>query len=121
MVLQTYEEYEPATVVYQRARRLQPNEFQWLYLLAVCQSALGKHSDAVATFREALSKKPDYLPAQLILADSLFAKNELAESRILYETIILPKNQTWLKRITGLGESKQNSMGISAASRRLKI
>ncbi|MGH9800412.1 MAG: tetratricopeptide repeat protein, partial [Blastocatellia bacterium] len=88
MILQTYEDHELAAAVYRQARRLQPNEFQWIYLLATCQSALGKHSEAATTYREALAKKPDYLPAQFKLADSLLAMNELAESRKLYEAVI---------------------------------
>ncbi|MBP6820073.1 MAG: tetratricopeptide repeat protein [Acidobacteria bacterium] len=105
MVLQTYEDLELAATVYQRARRLQPNEFQWIYLLAVCQSALGKHAEAVATFREALTKKPDYLPAQLRLADSLLTLNELAESRKLYEAIII-KEPRMAQAFYGLGRVK---------------
>ncbi len=102
MLLQTYEDHELAAAIYQRARRLQPNEFQWIYLLAVCQSALGKHAEAASTFREALAKKPYYLPAQLRLADSLFALNELAESRKLYETIIAKEPRT-AQAFYGLG------------------
>lgn len=105
MILQTYEEHEFAATVYQRARKLQPNEFQWSYLLAVCQAALGKHAEAAATFREALTKKPDYLPAQLRLADSLLAANDLAESRKLYEAIIAKEART-AQAFYGLGRIK---------------
>lgn len=105
MVLQTYEEHELAVAVYQRARKLQPDEFQWSYLLAHCQSALGKHQEAVAILREALAKKPDYLPAQLKLADSLLATNALAESRKLYETIIA-REPRMSQAFYGLGRVK---------------
>ena len=94
MVLQTYEEYELAAVVYERARRLQPNEFQWAYLLAVCQTALGKQEDAVKTLRDSLQKKPEYLPAKLRLADLLLAANDLNESRRLYEEILAKHTDT---------------------------
>ncbi len=105
MVLQTYEEHEQAAAIYQLTRQLQPNEFQWVYLLAVCQSALGKQADAVATFRDALKLKPNDLPAQLKLADALFATNELAESRKLYETI-LAKEPNTVQAHYGLGRIK---------------
>ncbi len=105
MVLQTYEEYELAAAIYQRALKLQPNEFQWIYLLAHCQSALGKHLEAATMLREALAKKPDYLPAQLKLADSLLATNELAESRKLYEAIIAREPRT-AQAFYGLGRVK---------------
>jgi tetratricopeptide (TPR) repeat protein len=105
MVLQTYEEHELAAKVYQRAKQIQPKEFQWSYLLAVCQSVLGKHAEAVVTFREALVKKPDYLPAQLRLADSLLAMNELVESRKLYEAVIIKEPRT-AQAFYGLGRIK---------------
>ncbi|MFN0112774.1 MAG: tetratricopeptide repeat protein [Blastocatellia bacterium] len=105
MVLQTYEEHELAATIYQRARKIQPNEFQWIYLLAVCQATLGKHAEAAATFRESLAKKSDYLPAQLRLADSLLALNELGESRKLYETIIAKEART-TQAFYGLGRVK---------------
>lgn len=113
MILHTYEEHELAATVYQRARKLQPKDFQWSYLLAVCQSALGKHVEAVATFREALAKKSDYLPAQLRLADSLLATNELAESRRLYETIIAKEPRT-VQAFYGLGRI-QTRLGDKSA------
>jgi len=113
MILQTYEEHELAATAYQRAKRLQPNEFQWSYLLAVCQSALGKHAESAATFREALAKKSDYLPAQLRLADSLLATNELAESRRLYETIIAREPRT-VQAFYGLGRI-QTKLGDKSA------
>src|SRR5437867_13001267 len=37
MVLQTYEDYESAAICYERARRLAPDEFQWIYYLGACQ------------------------------------------------------------------------------------
>ncbi len=85
MVLQTYEQYEPAAVCYQRARRLSPEEFRWTYYLAVTQAAAGKHSEAGLTFKEAIRLKPDYLPAQLRLADALFAAGQSAEAAKLYQ------------------------------------
>jgi tetratricopeptide (TPR) repeat protein len=88
MILQTYEEYGLAIPVYERARRLQPHQFQWVYLLSTCQIAFGRYGEAVTTLREALAKQPDYLPAQLKLADSLLATGELNDSRKLYESII---------------------------------
>lgn len=119
MILQTYDEHELAATVYQKARKLQPNEFQWIYLLAVCQSALGKHAEAAATFRESLAKKSDYLPAQLRLADSLLALNELTESRKLYETIIA-KEPRMAQAFYGLGRIKTKLGDKSAIDNFLK-
>ncbi len=82
MVLQTYEQYETAAICYERARALAPDEFRWVYYLAIVQAALGKHAQAAAFFREAVRLRADYLPAQIGLADSLLASGNLVESRL---------------------------------------
>lgn len=118
MILQTYEEHDLAMIVYERARKLQPNEFRWSYLLATCQIALGKHTDAIKSLREALQKKSDYLPAHLKLADSLLAAGELSESRKLYEAI-LAKQPEAAPAHYGLGRVKAKS-GDAAAIENLR-
>ncbi|MBL8189588.1 MAG: tetratricopeptide repeat protein, partial [Acidobacteria bacterium] len=118
MILHTYEEHELAATAYRRARQLQPNEFQWSYLLGVCQATLGKHAEAAATFREALAKKSDYLPAQLRLADSLLATNELAESRKLYKAILAKEPRT-AQAFYGLGRI-QTKLGDPSAIESLR-
>ncbi len=85
MTLQTYEQYELAAVCYQRARLLAPKEFRWSYYLAVVQAAAGKHAEAALTFKDALRLKPDYLPAQLRLADALVDVGQSAEAAKYYE------------------------------------
>lgn len=87
MALQTYEQYELAAVCYQRARLLAPTEFRWAYYLAVVQAAAGNHSQAASAFKEAIRLKPDYLPAQLRLADALVAAGQSAEAAKLYEQV----------------------------------
>lgn len=119
MVLQTYEDYELAAKVYRRALKLQPDEFQWRYLLATCLSAIGNHSEAATIFRQALQLKPDYLPAQLKLADSLLAMNELEESRRLYEAIIAKESKTSQAHY-GLGRIKAKLGEAAGAVESLK-
>lgn len=87
MALQTYEQYEPAAVCYQRARLLSPTEFRWVYYLAVVQAAAGKHAEAVSAFKEAVALKGDYLPVQLRLADTLFAAGQNSEAQQVYEKL----------------------------------
>src|SRR5215510_13720707 len=88
MVLHTYEDHEKAAICYRRARILAPGEFRWTYFLGVSQMALGNHREAVLTLQEALALKPDYLPAQLRLAESLLAAGEFEKSRQHYQLII---------------------------------
>jgi tetratricopeptide (TPR) repeat protein len=105
MTLHTYEEHVFAAVCYERARRLAPEEFRWVYYFAIDQAALGKHTEAIDAFKEALRQRPDYLPAQLRLADSLLAAGQLGESRQLYETIT-KKNPGVAHAHYGLGRIK---------------
>lgn len=114
MILQTYEQYEYAAACYERARRLAPTEFQWAYYLSTVQAALGKHTEAAATLREAARLRPDYLPAQVRLADALFAAGELRESRQLYEAIV-SKRSDIAQAHYGLGRVKSAEREVAAA------
>jgi tetratricopeptide (TPR) repeat protein len=114
MTLHTYEEYEGAAVCYERARRLAPDEFRWVYYLGVVQASLGKHGEAAAVFKEATGRRPNYLPAQLRLADSLLAAGQKIESQPLYEAV-LKKNAAIAQAHYGLGRIKVASGETAAA------
>ncbi|MBP6822863.1 MAG: tetratricopeptide repeat protein [Acidobacteria bacterium] len=87
MTLQTYEQYEHAAICYERARRLSPTEFRWIYYLAVVRAAAGNQAEAAQAFKEAVGLKNDYPPSQLRLADALFAAGQTDEARKLYEKL----------------------------------
>jgi len=108
MTLHTYEEYEGAAVCYERARRLAPEEFRWVYYLGIVQASLGKHGEAAAIFKEATGRRPDYLPAQIRLADSLLAAGQRIESQSVYEAVIR-KNAAVAQAHYGLGRVKAAS------------
>jgi tetratricopeptide (TPR) repeat protein len=114
MTLHTYEQYEPAAVCYERARRLAPDEFRWVYYSATVQAALGNHDQAITTFQEAIRRRPDYLPAQLRLADSLFAAGQASASRQFYETVT-GKNAGIAQAHYGLGRVKAAAGSPAAA------
>ena len=108
MTLHTYEAHELAAICYERARYLAPEDFRWIYYFAVVKAALGKHNEASVAFKEAVRLRPDYLPAQLRLADSLLAAGQLNESRQFYE-MVAKKNASVAQAHYGLGR-------VSAAS-----
>jgi tetratricopeptide (TPR) repeat protein len=88
MLLELYHRPDEASVCYQRAHRLDPMSFKWLYYLGSLGAKQGKHTEAIGALRAALRLKPDYLPARLKLAESLFAAGELDESDETYSAII---------------------------------
>jgi len=88
MALDAYEQYQLAEPCYQRARFLDPAAFNWVYYLGTIQGALGKHHEAGETLREAVRRKPDYVPARLKLAESLYSAGDLRESRKIYEAVV---------------------------------
>ncbi|MGH9765897.1 MAG: tetratricopeptide repeat protein, partial [Blastocatellia bacterium] len=115
MTLHTYEESEGAAVCYERARRLAPDEFRWVYYLGIVQASLGKRGEAAAVFKEAIGRRSDYLPAQLRLADALQAAGRGLESRPLYETVI-KKNAAIAQAPYGLGRIKASGGEQAAAA-----
>ncbi len=87
MILDAYEQYESAAICYRRAHLLDPASFRWLFYLGWVQAAQGQHRDAVLTLGQALRMKPDYLPAQLKLADSLLTIGKPEDARKIYQSI----------------------------------
>src|SRR5262245_48582000 len=67
MILQTYEQYELAATLYERARYLAPAEFRWLYYWAIVQASLGKQAEDMAELKEAVRRRRGYLPLQVRL------------------------------------------------------
>src|SRR6266511_2556723 len=114
MVLQTYELYELAATLYERARYLAPAEFRWLYYWAIVQASLGKQAEATAALKEALGRRPDYLPAQVRLADLLLAAGQMGESQRLYEAV-LQKTPGSVFAHYGLGRIKAAGRDLAAA------
>ena len=95
MVLQAYALYAPAALAYQRAARLEPDEFAWRYYLAAAlhqQSQLDQALDAIGA---ALRLRSSYAPALLEKGDLLLQLGRFRESGIAYQTVLAqdPKAQ----------------------------
>jgi len=88
MILQTYGFFREAAVCYRRARRLAPSTFRWAYYLATVESADGHCDAAAATLRGAPRVIPDYIPAQLRLANCLLSSADWSGSEELYRSIV---------------------------------
>jgi protein O-GlcNAc transferase len=87
MILDAYEQYDAAAICYQRAQRLDSRSFRWLFYLGWVQAAQGRHDQAAMTLGNALRIQPGYVPAQLKLAESLFAIGRWDESRDIYQAV----------------------------------
>ncbi len=88
MLLYANEQYEFAETCFERAQALDPGDARWPYYLGRTQSNLARHDRAVASLREALRRRPGYLPARLLLAKCLLEAGRADESRALYEALV---------------------------------
>ena len=73
MTLHAYKRYGAAESAYTRAHSLDPQNFDWLYLLGAVQMAQGAFDRAVRTLQSALQVRPGDLAAEVRLAESLTA------------------------------------------------
>jgi len=87
MVLETYGLLKEATVYYRIASQLAPSTFRWAYYLGVVEAGEGRCDAAASKLRMALRLDPNYVPAQLRLADCLLASANWNESAELYAVI----------------------------------
>jgi tetratricopeptide (TPR) repeat protein len=102
MVLDTYEQYSLAGICYLRAHRLDPKSFDWGYNLGHVLFKEGRYPQAAEALREALKIRPDYVPAELELAESLFSAHQIDAAGKLYQEI-LQQNPTSAEAWYGLG------------------
>jgi tetratricopeptide (TPR) repeat protein len=88
MLLHSYDQFERAEAWYRRAARLDPDAFDWGYLLGVVQMERGLAQDAARSLRDALEKRPRDVPARLRLADLLLARGDLDGGAALYDELL---------------------------------
>ena len=75
-----------AAQCFARNRALEPNSFEWAYLLGVALGDLGESDAALAALREASSLKPRDLPTSLRLADLLEQSGEPGQAREILQS-----------------------------------
>lgn len=88
MVLQAHGQFQQAVLAYQRAIRLEPDEFAWRYYLALSQQQLSKPEDALKSVSDALRKKSGYAPALLKKGELLFQLGRFPDSAAAYESVL---------------------------------
>lgn len=75
-VLYAYGQNQAAAACFDRCRRLEPQEFEWSYLLAVTRSDLGQPDAAMVAFEAAAAIRPNDLPTAIRRADLLELSGE---------------------------------------------
>jgi len=88
MTLHAYQQYDAAARAYSRAHLLDPQNFDWLYLLGSAQTELGTFDAAVKSLRSAVRIRADDLAANFRLAQSLAALSNWEEAGALYRHIL---------------------------------
>ena len=88
MLLDMYNRSDAAALCYQRAHELDPRSFKWLYYWGSLLLKDKKRHEAVPILTSGLQLRPDYLPAQLKLAESLLESGRSEEAGKIYETIL---------------------------------
>lgn len=114
MVLQAYALYAPAALAYQRAARLEPDEFAWRYYLALAlhqQSQLDQALDGIAA---AIALRSSYAPALLEKGDLLFQLGRFRESGIAYQSV-LAQDSGSAAALYGLAKVKSAQQDFAAA------
>jgi protein O-GlcNAc transferase len=114
MVLQAHALNEPAALAYQRAIRLEPQEFAWRYYLAIVLQQLSKPEQALDAISAALRIRPDYDPALLKRADLLFDLGRFQESGASYEAV-RARDPSSAAALYGLGRVNYAQQNTSAA------
>jgi tetratricopeptide (TPR) repeat protein len=98
MTLHAYDQYDAAERVYRRVHLLEPQNFDWLYLLATVQAAKGAFDAAVESFQAALRIRPNDLVAELHLAEGWTAIAKWDEARLVYQGVLVKHSdnpQAW--------------------------
>jgi len=88
MLLDLYNRPDAALLCYQRAHELDPRSFKWLYYWGSLLLKKRKRHEAVPILTSGLHVRPDYLPAELKLAEALLESGRIQEAGRIYEAIL---------------------------------
>ncbi|HKW97440.1 MAG TPA: tetratricopeptide repeat protein [Bryobacteraceae bacterium] len=108
MTLHAYQQYAPAVQAYTRAHRLDPKNYDWLYLRGAAELADGQFQAARKSLESALEIRPNDLAAQVRLAQSLAGMGAWDEAGAVARRILAQharSAQAWY----GLGRAQQAS------------
>jgi len=114
MLLNLYNRSADAVVCYQRAHELAPKSLAWPYYWGSLLLQMKKPEQAVPVLTSALHLRPDYLPAQLKLAESLLDSGKKEEAGKIYGDI-LRKSSDLAEPHYGLGRIAASNGNLAEA------
>ncbi len=118
MILHAHGQFESAAVCYRRAAALDPSSsFNWLYSLALAQSAVGRNDEAAFTLHDALLRKPEDVPARLKRAEDLLASGKRQEAESTWRSVLKDQPDSAAAAVAwyGLGRLSQSTRPGDAA------
>lgn len=80
-VLYVFGQFRGAAQCFSRSRALQPDSFEWTYLLGVALADLGEEERALSALRAAAKMRPRDIPTALRLADLLAQSGDSDQAR----------------------------------------
>jgi protein O-GlcNAc transferase len=86
-VLHAWEQWDTAHEAYARAQALAPGEFEWHYLDAILLQRVVRHVEAAERLKAAVALSPEYAPARVKLAESLFESRDVKGASRLFEEL----------------------------------
>lgn len=107
--------YPEASQLYRGLIRLDQRSPRWPHFLASILAGFGQLDDALPHLRRVVEIAPDYIPAQLRLADALDKTNQWSEAAKIYATV-LARNPGNAYALLGLARHNLN-IGNWAAAR----
>ncbi len=88
-LLYTYEQYESASIMFDRAGLLETKEFRWPYLSGRAKAELGQTDAAEQSLLRALERRPDYGPINVQLAELYLKASRDEEARTAVERALI--------------------------------
>ncbi len=122
-ILYAYGQSQAARDCFVRCRGLDPDRFDWAYLLGVVEAGLGRFDEARAAFEAAAAMRPADLPTALRLADLLERSGDHAESREVLENVLgkAPTSAATHYRLGRLAAAENSGKAIEHLEAALEI
>ena len=85
--LHAHSQLDAAAIYYEHARKLDPANFSYHYLLGAALLERGEYARALEALNAALARKADFAPAKYALAEALIASGSLVQAREILQTL----------------------------------